>query len=351
MYKTILKRCRIVSSEGVIENGYLVIEGGVVIDMGRGSPAGYLGSEVDLEGYTVFPGFIDTHTHGVRGLDATLDRDPGKILEMARRYVEYGVTGFLPTTVTAPHEVLLEACRSVGEAMDMWGKAEGARILGIHFEGPYINPEAAGAQNRLYIRSPDLREFRDLVESCRGVVRQITIAPELEGAESIIAYAREHGIVVSAGHSNASYEEALRAIELGVSKATHIFNSMRRFHHRDPGIALAMLQSPNIYVEVIADFIHLHRAVVKMIIDYISPERAVLITDSIAATGMQDGIYELGGLKVIVERGVCRLANTGELAGSTLTMNRAIANIISLGYPPEYAAKMSSLTPAKSIGI
>lgn len=351
MHKTILKRCRIISSGGVIENGYLVIEGGVIIDMGMGSPAGYLGSEVDLEGYTVFPGFIDTHTHGVRGLDVTLDRDPGKILEMARHYVKYGVTGFLPTTVTAPHEVLLEACRSVKEAIDMWRKTEGARILGIHFEGPYINPEAAGAQNKLYIRPPDLKEFRDLVESCRGVVKQITVAPELEGAESIIAYAREHGVVVSAGHSNASYEEALRAIELGVSKATHIFNGMRRFHHRDPGIALAMLQSPNVYIEVIADFIHLHRAVVKMIIDYISPDRAVLVTDSIAATGMQDGIYELGGLKVIVERGVCRLANTGELAGSTLTMNKAIANIISLGYPPEYIAKMSSLTPARSIGI
>jgi N-acetylglucosamine-6-phosphate deacetylase len=351
MHKTILKRCRIISSEGVIEDGYIAIEEGTIVDLGRGRPTEYLGAVIDLEGYSVFPGFIDTHIHGIKGLDVTSHRDPEKILKMAMHLTEYGVTSFLPTTVTAPYEDLLEACRSVREAISMWRSTEGARILGIYFEGPYINPEDAGAQNKLYIRPPDLREFRDLVESCGGVVRQITIAPELKGAESIIAFAREHGIVVSAGHSNASYEEGLRAVGLGVSKATHIFNGMRRFHHRDPGIALAMLQLVNVYIEVIADFIHLHRAVVKMVIDYISPDRAILVTDSIAATGMKDGIYELGGLKVIVEKGICRLADKGELAGSTLTMNRAVGNIIALGYSLSSAAKMSSLIPAKSINL
>jgi N-acetylglucosamine-6-phosphate deacetylase len=269
---------------------------------------------------------------------------------MAKSYARHGVTAFLASTVTAPLDVLEEVCKAVKEAIDMW-RGEGTKILGVHLEGPYINPEMAGAQNRAWIRRPDLEEFKRFVESCRGIVKQVTIAPELPGADKLLEYARSRGMVVSAGHTNASYEEGLKSVKLGATKANHLFNGMTRFHHREPGIALALLQTPNVYLEIIADFIHLHPAVVRMVIDYTTPKRVVLIKDSIVATDMLDGIYELGGLKVIVEKGICRLAGTGTLAGSTLTMDKAFKNIASLGYSLQEVVTMTSLAPAESLGI
>jgi len=340
----------VVTSSRVIERGYVLVKNGVIAEVGKEPFSGYAEEVIDAEGMLIAPGFIDTHTHGIGGLDFTANRDPESVLKMAKSYARHGVTAFLASTVTAPLEVLEEVCKAVKEAIDMW-RGEGAKILGVHFEGPYINPEMAGAQNKAWIRRPDLEEFKRLVESCRGVVKQVTIAPELPGADKLIEYARSRGIVVSAGHTNASYEEGLKSVKLGVTKANHLFNGMTRFHHREPGIALALLQTPNVYLEVIADFIHLHPAVVKMVIDYATPKRVVLVTDSIAATDMPDGIYELGGLKVIVEKGICRLAGTETLAGSTLTMDKAFKNIASLGYSLQEVATMTSLTPAKSLGI
>jgi len=288
--RTVIRHATIISSSEITRNGYISIKDGVIEEVGREPYSGSAENVINAEGLIAMPGFIDTHTHGIRGLDVTNDRDPCKILEMAKYYSEHGVTSFLPTTVTAPLEILKESCKAVREALQLWKPSHGARILGIHLEGPYINPEAAGAQNKSFIRPPDAREFKDLVEAC-GIVKQVTIAPELKGSEELVRYAKGSGIVVSAGHTNASYEDGLKSIRLGVSKANHLFNGMTRFHHREPGIAIALLQSPDVYLEVIADFIHLHRAVVKMIIDYATPNRVVLITDSIAATDMPDGVY------------------------------------------------------------
>jgi N-acetylglucosamine-6-phosphate deacetylase len=346
----VIRHGKIVSSTRIIDNGYILIKNGSIAEIGREPFTGFAEETIDAEELIVLPGFIDTHTHGIQGLDFTSNRDPYSILEMARHYARHGVTGFVATTVTAPLEVLEEACKAVGEAMEMW-RGGGSRILGMHLEGPYINPSAAGAQNKIYIRTPNVDEFKRLAESCRGVVKQVTLAPELPGAATIIAYARSAGITVSAGHTNASYDDGLRAVELGVTKASHLFNGMTRFHHREPGIALALMQSQNVYLEIIADFVHLHPAVVKMVIDYASPRRVVLITDSIAATDMPDGVYELGGLKIVVEKGVCRLADSSGLAGSTLTMDRAVKNVLKLGYSLIDAVVMASLAPAKSIGL
>ena len=347
----IVRRGRIVTSKRVIENAYILIKNGLIVEVKEEPYTGLAETMINAEGLIVIPGFIDTHTHGIRGLDFTANREPTSILQAAKYYVRHGVTSFLATTITAPFEVLVEACSAVREAMRTWRSECGARILGVHLEGPYISPEAAGAQNKTYIRSPNIEEFKKLVEASGNIIRQVTIAPELPGASEFIAYAKSLGVTLSAGHTNASYEEGLKSIELGISKATHLFNGMTRFHHREPGIALALLQSPSVYLEIIADFIHLHPAVVKMIIDYASPRRVVLVTDSIVATDMPDGMYDLGGLRVIVKRGVCKLADTDTLAGSTLTMDRAVSNVYKLGYSLKDLVLMSSYTPAKSIGL
>ena len=347
----VVRHASVVTSKRIIENAYILVEGGLIVEVGEEPYTGLAGSVINVEGLIVVPGFIDTHTHGIRGLDFTTNREPDNILQAAGYYVRHGVTGFLATTVTAPFETLVEACNAIREAISVWKSDYGARILGIHLEGPYISPEAAGAQDKTYIRLPSIEEFKKLVEASGNTIRQVTMAPELPGANEFIAYTRNLGITISAGHTNASYEEGLKSIELGISKATHLFNGMKKFHHREPGIALALLQSPNVYLEVIVDFIHLHPAVVKMVIDYASPRRVVLVTDSIAATDMPDGIYMLGGLRVIVERGVCKLIDTGTLAGSTLTMDKAFKNVYKLGYSLRDLVLMSSYTPVKSINL
>ncbi|MEM3163137.1 MAG: N-acetylglucosamine-6-phosphate deacetylase [Desulfurococcaceae archaeon] len=346
-----LRHLTIASSSKLIEDGYVVVERGIIRDVGREPLGSSVSSEVNLSGYIAVPGFIDTHTHGVKGLDVTSNPEPHRILEMSKHYVKHGVTSYVPTTVTAPHEVIIDACRAVREARLQWTPIDGSRMLGVHLEGPYINPKAAGAQNTAYIRKPSIKELQEYIDASGKTIVQITIAPEIDGALDLIRYASSVGITVSAGHTDSSYEEGVKAVELGVSKATHIFNGMTRFHHREPGIALALLQSPRVFIELIADFIHIHPAVVKMIIDLGGSSRITLITDSIAATDMPDGIYELGGLKVIVEKGVCKLLNTGSLAGSTLTMDKAFKNVVKLGYSLMDAAAMASTTPAKSINV
>ncbi|MEM0002042.1 MAG: N-acetylglucosamine-6-phosphate deacetylase [Desulfurococcaceae archaeon] len=347
----VLRHCKIITPNMVIKDGYVVIEDGIIKGVGKEPFKGPTSESIDLEGQLLLPGFIDTHTHGISGLDITMNPDPSALLEMSSHYARHGVTGFLATTVSAPHDVLLKACKAFKEAKDSWRPSHGARLLGLHLEGPYISPEMPGAMNPLFIRKPSIRELEEYIEASGRNIRQITIAPEIEGIDELIAYARLNNIVVSAGHTNASYEIGLDKIAMGISKATHIFNAMRGIHHREPGVALSLLQARRVFVELIADFIHLHPGVVKMIIDYASPDRVVLVTDSIAATDMPDGVYELGGLKIRVERGVCKLVGIDKLAGSTLTMDKAIRNIAELGYSLVDVVKMASLTPAKSIEL
>lgn len=346
-----LRHVSIVTPSVIIEDGYVVVRNGLILEFGREPLASPLGDVENLAGYIVTTGFIDTHIHGVEGLDLTVKPDPWTLLDMSNRLVKYGVTGFLPTTVTAPHDILFEVCHAFKEASKIWSPAQGARILGLHLEGPYISVEASGAQDREFIRKPDIKEFSQYVEASGNGIRQVTIAPEVEGALDFIRYAKTQDIVVSAGHTNATYEQGVEAVKAGVSKATHLFNGMRKIHHRDPGIALALIEAPQVYLELIVDLIHLHPAIVKMVINYAGADRVVLVTDSIAATGMPDGLYKLGRLRVEVKNGIARLEGKDTLAGSTLTMDKAFRNIISLGYDVRMASKMASLTPAKSVNL
>ena len=300
-----------------------------------------------LKGALVAPGFVDLHIHGYGGFD-TNSGDPEALLSLAEVLARFGVTAFLPTAVTAPREGLLRAAEAVAEAIRAQGdRPRGARILGLHLEGPYINPGKAGAQNRDFIREPDWEEFLSIWKASGGNIRAITVAPELPGALPFIAKASELGVTVSIGHTEATYEQAEAAIRAGARRATHLFNAMPRVHHRNPGAAVACLLASEVVAELIADLVHVSAPMLRLAWRVAGPERISLVTDAIPAGGLPDGSYELGGLPVEVKDGVARLGN-GALAGSTLTMNRAVRNMVSIGVPLREALAMATAVPARA---
>ncbi|MEA3344856.1 MAG: N-acetylglucosamine-6-phosphate deacetylase, partial [Chloroflexota bacterium] len=227
--------------------------------------------------------------------------------------------------------------------------SDGAEILGVHLEGPYFNLEKKGAQPASQIRPADPEEYGSFFRA--GPVRLIALAPEIPGNRGLIPYAIDRGAVVAVGHSVATYEEMLEAVSLGLSQATHTFNGMGGLHHRRPGTVGAALTCDEIYAQVIVDLIHIHPAVVKLLVRAKGPERTVLITDAMRAAGMPDGTYELGGQEVIVREGEARLP-TGSLAGSTLTMDQAVRNVMrAADLSLSEALRMATITPAYSIGV
>ncbi len=270
----------------------------------------------DATGCTLLPGFIDLHIHGCDGHDV-MDATPAALVAMSRFLARHGVTGFYPTTMTAPPAPTLAAVQAVaavnGDALP------GARILGIHLEGPYLSPQFPGAQPREFVRDPDLAEFAALINA--GPVKLITLAPEQAGAQPLIEMALAHNIAVVIGHSAASYEQTIEAVSWGISQATHTYNAMTGLHHRKPGVVGAVLSQDTLFAQLIADNIHVHPAAMKVLARCKGADRTLLITDAIRATGLPAGDYELGGQPVRVHNGECRLAD-GTLAGSILTADR-----------------------------
>jgi len=346
----ILRHAHIITPTHEIRDGYIVIdEDGDISEVGWEPLKNELGyDELSLDGYLVGPGFIDTHIHGFKGIDV-MNASASDMVKLAKELTTRGVTSFIPTTVSAPHEDLLKVCRVVKEVMG-FNDIYGARILGLHLEGPYINPEKAGAQNKDFIREPNITEFNQYLLESGGFIREVTIAPELRGSLDFIKYVSSRGVVVQVGHTEASYETTLKAIAYGASKATHLYNAMGSIHHRSPGAPIALLSFQEVFIELIADYIHVAPEMLKFTIDYAGHDRVVLITDAISAAGLGDGDYLLGGLEVVVKDGIARLKSTGALAGSTLTMDKALKNVRALGYSLEQTFTMLSTTPAKSVG-
>lgn len=304
----------------------------------------------DLGGAIAAPGLIDVHIHGYRGLGVN-PGDPGEILELARLLPRYGVTAFLPTAVTASHEELLRVSRAVAEAMAaQGGSPQGARILGLHLEGPYISPGKAGAQNPAHIRPPDWGEFTRFWEASGGRIRGVTVAPELPGALGFIAKAVGLGVTVAIGHTAATYEEARAAIRAGARRATHLFNAMPPIHHRAPGAAVACLLAPEVVVELIADLVHVCAPMLHLAWRAAGTNRIALVSDAIPAGGLGDGRYAFAGAEVEVRDGVARLG-TGELAGGTLDLHGAVRNAVSAGIPLRDALAAATAVPARACAL
>src|SRR5215470_16603197 len=309
-------------------------------------------TEIRAEDSTAIPGFIDVHIHGAGGRDV-MEGTVEALSTITRRVAGFGTTSIVATTVTASTDDTLRAIEGVSKYIPKQHEkcdSACAEILGIHFEGPFLSKERRGVHPPEFLQLPSADMLQKFLHAAAGNARILTIAPELLGAMPCIDVARSVGMVVSIGHTDATYEQARAAIAHGAHHATHVYNAMRPFSHRDPGVIGAVLTSTEVNAELIADGIHVDEIAMKVLLQAKGPERVVLISDGTMATGMPDGKYTLGGVEFIVVDGVCRDAE-GRLAGSTLTLDRALRNIVRLGIPLADAVRMLTVNPATVLGI
>jgi N-acetylglucosamine-6-phosphate deacetylase len=316
---------------------------------GMSLPAG--GREISAADMTAVPGFVDIHNHGAGGRDVMEGSAEAQAV-VARTLAHHGTTSFLPTTVTASPEDTCRSVRGIAQYIGTQDRVEDARAeaLGIHFEGPFLSAIRRGVHPQEWLKLPSAELLEKFLEAAAGYARILTIAPELFGAMPCIAAARKAGLVVAMGHTDATYEQARAAIAHGARHAVHVYNAMRPFSHRDSGVIGAVLTSPEVTAELIADGVHVDEAAAKLLLQAKGAERVILVSDGTAATGMPDGTYRLGNFQVTVSGGVCRNSE-GKLAGSTLTLDRAVRNIVNLGVPLTDAVRMLTLNPATLLGL
>lgn len=341
----------IVTPDGVLTGGVLVTDGvGRIAEISAKTGSRPRADDINAEGHLVLPGFIDMHVHGGGGADF-MHGTPEAVRTVARTHARFGTTGLLATTLTASREATDAAILAARTVIQETRGGDEAEILGIHLEGPYICPARRGAQPAAYVRPPDGEEFAHWLSLADGAIKQITLAPELPGAETLIRAARASGVIVSVGHTDATARQTLEAIGWGAGQATHTFNAMRGLHHREPGTAGAALARPEVIAEVIADGVHLDPLVVRLIFAAKGPNGAILITDAIEGAAMPDGEYALGGTPVIVNSGTASFAD-GTLAGSVLTMNRAFLNACRFAdLTAPQASRYAGANAARQLGI
>jgi N-acetylglucosamine-6-phosphate deacetylase len=309
---------------------------------------------VDFGDSIFAPGFVDIHIHGGAGHDV-MSADPAALPAVEQLLAKHGVTSYLPTTVTASGDHILSALDRLATAIenaerDPGSRGRRAQPVGIHLEGPFISFERRGVHPPQDLLPPTLQVFERFWQAARGRIRMMTIAPELDGARAVIAEAVRCGVCVSLGHSDSKLHDTRLAVEAGARHATHAFNAMRPLGHREPGIVAAVLTDPRLTADIIADGIHLDPTIVELFLKQKGPEAAVLITDATAATGMPDGKYRLGWFEVEVKNGMCTAE--GALAGSVLTMDRAVRNVTKFaGWSLQQALRLATLNPSKVVGL
>lgn len=300
---------------------------------------------LELNGQYVLPGFIDSHMHGAMGCKID-DVDPD-LSKITRYEATQGVTSIAISTVCSDFDHLL---RQIDLAAEAAGKHEGAKIAAIHAEGPFINPGKKGAMDEKFILLPSRERLEQMIKHGKGLLRLITLAPELEGSLELISYAVEHGLTVSMGHTNATYEQAQAAIKAGATQTTHTFNAMRAYSHREPGILGAALTDPAVCCEMICDHTHLHPAVLKMLYQLKGAEGINIISDSEYGAGIDAEEIVVNGEVRYIRDGVMLLAD-GTIAGSASSMLYGIQNLLADGVPMEDVSRMTSLNPAKTLKI
>ncbi|SEP75769.1 N-acetylglucosamine-6-phosphate deacetylase [Lentzea xinjiangensis] len=334
---------RVVTPDRVLENGWVSVTDGRIAAVGEGEAPE--GPTTDVGGGTIVPGFVDIHCHGGGG-DAFTSSDPVKIRKAAGAHRRHGTTTMLASLVSRPVPELADQVSALAELVQ-----EGV-VAGIHLEGPFLSAARCGAHDPAILCPPEHTAVTKLLDAGKGTVRMITIAPELEGAVSAVHQLVDSGVIAAIGHTDATEAQVRPAVDAGASVATHLFNGMRPLHHREPGPIGALLDDERVTVELICDLVHLHPTAVRLAARHAGTRRTVLITDAIAAAGVGDGVYDVGGLEVRVVDGVPTLAGGAALAGSTLTMDMAFRNAVgSCGLSLVEAAYAASTRGAELLGL
>lgn len=343
--RTTLTARRLITDTGQVEYPVVSVEDGNIVSMEQGPANGAT--------ETLTAAFFDVHVHGGRSIDF-MAADPQGIAEVGRFLASRGVAHYLPTTVTAPLDLTLRALEHLADAIEHpqvhASGAATATPVGIHLEGPFVSHGKRGVHPEVSLREPSVELFDRFQTAARGHIRLMTMAPELPHALELIQHVTAAGVRVTMGHSMATMEETLAAIAAGATSSTHLFNAMRALDHREPGVVGTILDRDDVYAEAICDGVHVHPAIIRLWLKIKGEERAILMTDGISATGVPDGTYRLGDFDVVVKNGVCLAGNT--LAGSVLTMDRAVANVRRFtGASLEVAVRLASRNPARMMGM
>ncbi len=356
MTTTAIYASRILTPHEEISDGVIIVEGGQIKGVGHRDEIRIPSGATDFvaTGLTVVPGFVDLHLHGAGGHDV-MEADTRALDRITSTVARHGTTSIVATTVTAPVEETCRSLESIARYIRSHEQQEengrlAAEILGVHLEGPFISAARRGVHPPAAILEPSVEMLEKFLNASDGLVKILTLAPELPGAMELIEFAVAAGLVVGMGHTDADYDQARAAIRAGARHAVHTYNAMRPFSHRDPGILGAIMTDPEVTAEIIADGVHVAVAAIQVLIGAKGFETVLLVSDGIAATAMPDGTYRLGNFEVNVRGGVARNAE-GKLAGSTLTLDRAIRNVVAYGVPLLDAVRMATLLPARRLGL
>lgn len=351
MQTYILSGAKICLPDTIINDHYLIVKNGIITRINQEDVPKPDHIEIIKlsSNHTIIPGFIDVHIHGANGSDV-MDATPESLHNIASTISKQGVTNFLATTMTASDSETSQALKNVA-LYNQTQNNSGAKICGVHLEGPFLSEEKIGAQNSKFLANPNIELFSKWIEKSDSLIKKVTIAPELSHADPLIEYMLKNKIIPSIGHTNCTAKQAKSCINLGATSATHLFNAMSGVSHRKPGAATAILLDDRVYSELIVDGVHLSPEITQLVFKIKGCDKIILITDAMSAQSYGDGQFMLGGQKVIVSGNEARLEN-GALAGSVLTMNNAVKNMLSTtecSLPD--AIKMATLTPAKNIGL
>ncbi|WP_026690074.1 N-acetylglucosamine-6-phosphate deacetylase [Alteribacter aurantiacus] len=340
--------CELYHDKGVMMDPAITIDEKAIINLEDGKKANSINATTVYypPGTKIVPGFIDLHIHGTHKADV-MDAKDWTLPTMARHLPEEGTTSFLATTITQDDHAKIAALEGVAKYMKK--PIDGAEVLGVHLEGPFISKQRAGAQPIDHIKKPSIPLFQTFQKAASGNIKLATIAPE-EGME-LVSYLANHNVIPSIGHSDAYYSDVKEAISFGLTHATHLFNGMRGVHHRDLGVAGGVLLHEEVIAELIVDGIHMSPEMVKLTFKNKGPDQVILITDAMRAKGLPDGVFDLGGQEVTVKGGRAELSD-GTLAGSVIKMNEAIKNMIAFsGCTFKEAINMATINPAKQLGV